>query len=766
MKKLFKSKLVALFILLFYLVYPLVAKKLFVPLTLTSKYDTYINFSEVFVCKGYNNCQDPYIKPIKLYDFNKVGNCFKDYNRKDIDICVSQGSISPYNIHLNAGETKRFVIETDVPEINSYHIYFFIFSSNTEHKFQEYYRKSIDMSKYSYINEVYYYFHGYYDYAHRTLDRHDLNGKGVVIGNFDLKNEVEVHMPLLVNLPIGIDSAICTDFKLKLNEKLENKYIPENYLNMFFTLPLEVYLNVIDNENNKLIKSFKDIVYVDVRRCENNYHKSFTIDEPGIYKINLNANLIEKRVKNSKSDSVSAEVKVYDPNQRFCYTNIRNVKILGGNDHVVYDNEDLIVIFEIMSGENDGTGNIESKSSFWKVELDGNKIKYGQTENSLSYKKITVNFGKVKAGEHSLKIEGYALNCDYNDNRKTIITKNIRVLQHEEENRAPSVTLSVNPTEGKKPLTVNYEIKATDPDDKFLTVEIDYEGDGRVDVKKQIFSGEKVTGQHTYDNSGTYSFTVVVRDQHNSVVKKQTIKVYEDEENQKITLEIENFNYTWEDLNKDNKINVGEIVHFHIKVNSSIKYNLTLKITKKENVVFLKEFHNLSPGEKEYNIDYKTNESGNFTAEVYLKGDDHINYKILNFEVVNLVNENNSSSDSSNKNKKEEKENKPKLDEVSLKLVELKEKNSVEEENIKNEEETSLLEKYKNEIFSNSLEKTPKEEPKEEKKEEKSINYEEPILTENPIYYTQNTNKTKLYTYVAAAELLSLLLLLGIYLLK
>ncbi|HIQ51484.1 MAG TPA: hypothetical protein EYH54_05970, partial [Nautiliaceae bacterium] len=416
-----KKKTILQVLFLLILFFPLEALRVFAPLTIKSNYNTEINFTEIFVCESYNNCLNPEIKQIKLYDYNEVADCFREYNRPDIDQCISNGIIRPNNIALNAGETKRFVIETEVPDQDNYEFYFFIFSSNTQEKFVYYYAEPgyIDPDQVDYVNLVYYYFNGYPDYITLILDKYDFNGKGLVISNFNIENEVEVNLPLLVNLPIRVESSVCSEIKARLNQYLTDKYVPKEYLNKFFNIKAKAKLT-IKKDNGEILKFFEDYFNVDLRVCQTNYKKSFIIEETGIYNVVLKTDIVDNKVKNSRGDQISAEVKVYDPNQQFCYTNIRNIEIKGEDDHIIEEGENITVSFEILSGENDGTGKITPKQSFWIVNLNNQQSYYGDTEASLDYKKITVNLGKLIEGTYSLKIKGYALDCSYQDNKEVV----------------------------------------------------------------------------------------------------------------------------------------------------------------------------------------------------------------------------------------------------------------------------------------------------------------------------------------------------------
>ena len=76
----------------------------------------------------------------------------------------------------------------------------------------------------------------------------------------------------------------------------------------------------------------------------------------------------------------------------------------------------------------------------------------------------------------------------------------------EPENNAPVIeSATATPTSGFAPLTVKFDVTATDEDDDALTYSWDFDGDGDSDS-----SAEDPT--HTYTTAGTYEAEVTVSD--------------------------------------------------------------------------------------------------------------------------------------------------------------------------------------------------------------------------------------------------------------
>jgi len=239
-----------------------------------------------------------------------------------------------------------------------------------------------------------------------------------------------------------------------------------------------------------------------------------------------------------------------------------------------------------------------------------------------------------------------------------------------------------------------------------------------------------------------------VSDGENTVVESERVVAYQKEEQ---FIELKSFNYSWEDENNNNKIDINEKIVFYIEINSSVVYNLTLKIVKDVEIVFEERILDQGPGIKDFEINYTPSETGIYKVLLYLEySDEVIYYDLLEFEVYDQI--------ENEEEVKEIKEEESDIDEDSLEVIEFQYV-YLKEEDLKEKGE-NLLNKYKDLIFK-SYEKTEKEdEIEKDKRLDRSEKLEEEIEAK---IYPKKEEKSKIYLYTLTIEVLILLLLLLLF---
>jgi len=432
--------------------------------------------------------------------------------------------------------------------------------------------------------------------------------------------------------------------------------------------------------------------------CTSNQNIQFTWtpQQVGNYTIKVQAWANESYLLNQKKDEVSQHVHVFDSSQQFCYTNIQNFKIID-NDNVYYANENLTVQFKILSGQNNGDGSVSPRNAFYKIYIDGSLSYYGTVQlNSLNYVTVSKTI-HLSEGNHIIKIEGRALNCQYSNNQPTTVQKEIYVYPQEQpqpQPQPPQVTLQVNPTQGQAPLQVSINVTVHDSDSQSATIYFDYDGDGNYDSSTNILFGDQQTvtyhTTHTYTQAGTYTLKVkVVDDQNHQVIRTQTITVQPQPQPQppQVTLNLE---LSYDDANGNNKIDVGENVTINasVSLSSNSNYNFTLSIYKEGSIV--KEVSGQGSGNSSYLISFVPQESGNYTAYFVVNLGGSLHYKQKNFTVYN---------EESEETEENEEEGEVDVDTdftSGEEYFEYEENEEINEETTSNNnKETSLLEKYK-----------------------------------------------------------------------
>ncbi|MEO2154681.1 MAG: hypothetical protein ABGW69_02630, partial [Nanoarchaeota archaeon] len=407
-----KGILFALFTFIFLITNNLFAFDRYLFYKITSEVETNTTLAFIFDCGTNKDCKNPVGQlNFEIYDFNKVKNCFYDYNINNINSCVESGKISN-TFYVDPNSPKYIVVRVSTPDKSSRDIYMIFYNSNTLNMLFE--QPLVDLTNYNiqYYNDLYYYLHGQISEADRTLEmkRINLNGEySVSFQNFNVQNNVKINLPLLIKFQTGISSKVCA-----LLEKNEDYYIPNPQ--EYYKLPIDVKLNIYDENNNLIKTETKTINYYGTCDSSANVEFTWVPTKTGNYTIELSGKINDNYIYNDKSTTAQDKVHVYDPNQQFCYTNIVNVSITNQyGTQYLYDNNDIFISFNLLSGISEGDGSFSPTGSTWSIYVDGQLIKSGVLDNNaLDYKKIIVNISKLNSGEHTIEIVGKASYCPYN----------------------------------------------------------------------------------------------------------------------------------------------------------------------------------------------------------------------------------------------------------------------------------------------------------------------------------------------------------------
>jgi hypothetical protein len=601
---------------------------------LKSQKDTVITLSGVYLCKDSSCSSVIGSVNAEMYDYSKVNNCFNEYNIENIDSCVSEGYLGN-SVQLNAGEEKLVVLKIETPD-KGQHYFDAIFNPNN----QVFYTDLIpvnDWSNYNvnYLNDVYWYKQGKYNPGILEFKPVDLNNeKGVVISYFDISNKVEVKQPLFIEVPAELNSAICSELK-----KATPYYVPEDVLD----IKTKVSLTITDSNGNIIYTDSKDLL-VNPDYCNVNYNFQWVPQEVGSFTVTLKAEIVDERVINALSDQAQQEIEVFDPNQQFCYTNLKNIKLsdLDSKDSWTLESDEAIKLsFDVLSGENDGEGTITPKQTYWEVFVDGVKIDSGVESDTYDYKNVLVDLtNKLSEGQHTLTIKAQASDCSYENNQEATFSKTINILADDDNdvviNHPPEIlNFQIDKTEGESPLTITFSFQVYDEDSDPLTVDIAYNGcltDGCNYEEVNVQSGQTIEKTYTYNEPGTYILKIKVSDGNKFNILEKTI-IVKDGNIIANPPEIQEFNYSWNDLDNDNLIDTNEEINFTAKVNCQLNCNATFSLFDlKGNIIDQKTLS--VEGEQTLDLGKYTLEKGQYKAELSLDDGNYNTYKFLTFTVV------------------------------------------------------------------------------------------------------------------------------------
>ena len=150
----------------------------------------------------------------------------------------------------------------------------------------------------------------------------------------------------------------------------------------------------------------------------------------------------------------------------------------------------LAVSFSATASDSDGT----IASYEWDYDGDGT---YDQNTGTTS----ATSYSYTSAGTYNARVRA-------TDDDGATATGIVTITANAPSNQSPNVTLSVFPTSGTTPLTVDFTATASDSDGTIVSYEWDYDGDGTYDQN----TGTTSTSSYTYTSASTYNATVRVTD--------------------------------------------------------------------------------------------------------------------------------------------------------------------------------------------------------------------------------------------------------------
>jgi len=178
-----------------------------------------------YVCQSPDNCQT--IAPIdyQLFYLQPIKSCFEQYNRNDIQSCVQSGLTN--HVVIGPHQSKEIVVKFDLPSKDYYRVYIILTDKNhaVGTPVLLYYTTNPSISQYNinYINEVYWYLNGDLN-ADINIEAYNLDNRPVIIlNNINVQNEIDVNLPLLIGVPIGISSEVCN----LIHNRFSQFYIPD-----------------------------------------------------------------------------------------------------------------------------------------------------------------------------------------------------------------------------------------------------------------------------------------------------------------------------------------------------------------------------------------------------------------------------------------------------------------------------------------------------------------------------------------------------------